>query len=111
MKNNEYLNGSTNIYIIGSVSHALSLKYALQFFQIQEQLEKIGFTIVNPIEVLQIKKKISYNYNVEGKLKKLIDSNWVYIMPDVSLRRGSNIEVTISLELNLKIILGLEEVV
>jgi hypothetical protein len=111
MKNNEHRINPKYIYIISSVSYALSIKYALNFFEIQKQLEDLGFTIVNPIEILKVKENILYNYCVKDKLKKLINSDWVYIMPEVSLQRGRNTEVAISLELHLKIILGLEEVV
>ena len=109
MKYNEDPNITKNLYVISSVSYALSLKCALHFFQIQNQLENIGFTIANPIEIFAKKNQISYKYNIRDKLKKLISCDWVYIMPDVSLQKGSNTEVTISLELDLKIILGLEE--
>ena len=111
MKYNEDPNSTKNIYVISSVSYALSLKCALHFFQIQNQLENVGFTIANPIEIFAKKNQISYKYNLQDKLKKLVTSDWVYIMPDVSLQKGSNTEVTISLELDLKIILGLEELI
>ncbi|MFV5686502.1 DUF4406 domain-containing protein [Flavobacterium sp. GB2R13] len=117
MENNKYLDCPKNIYIISSVSYALSLKSALHFFQLQKQLENVGFTIVNPIEIFITKKEISYTYDVRNKLKKLINCDWVYIMPDVSLQKGSNTEVRISLELDMKIIhgdilnVGLEELV
>ena len=109
MKYNEYPYSTKNIYIISSVSYAVSLKCALHFFEIQQQLENIGFTIANPIEIFANKKEISYKYDAQDKLKKLVTCDWVYIMPDVSLRKGSNAEVKIILELDLKIILGVEE--
>jgi hypothetical protein len=106
MENNRYLDCPKNIYIISTISYTLSLKSALHCFQLQKQLENIGFTIVNPIEIFMTEKEISYTYNVRNKLKKLINCDWVYIMPDVSLQSGSNTEVRISLELDMKIIQG-----
>ena len=106
MENIESLNCPKNIYIISSISYQQSLKYALQFFQLQRQVENLGFTVVNPIELLIVNDEMSYTYNVQDKLKKLINCGWVYIMPDVSLQKDSNIEVKISLELDVVIIQG-----
>jgi hypothetical protein len=106
MENIESLNCPKNIYIISSISYQQSLKYALQFFQLQRQVENLGFTVVNPIELLIANDEMSYTYNAQDKLKKLINCGWVYIMPDVSLQKDSNIEVKISLELDVVIIQG-----
>lgn len=106
MENIESLNCPKNIYIISSISYQQSLKYALQFFKLQRQVENLGFTVVNPIELLIVNDEMSYTYNVQDKLKKLINCGWVYIMPDVSLQKDSNIEVKISLELDVVIIQG-----
>ena len=106
MKNMKCCGRPKNIYIISNVSQTLSLKNAMHFFQLQMQLENVGFKIVNPIKIFMTKKEISYHYDVRNKLKKLINCNWVYIMHDVSLQNGSNTEVSISLDLNMNIIQG-----
>ena len=108
MKKNKFSECPKNIYIIGSVSTGLSLKYALHFEHVQKQLENIGFTVVNRIVIFKKEKpkEILYLDYTRRNLKKLIACDWVYIMPDVSLEKGGNTEVKISLDLNMTILQG-----
>jgi hypothetical protein len=93
-----------NIFIVSSISLRRSLKPAIHFSVQQKYLEDMGFTVVNPIEMHFHKKEMSYDYNSSNNLKKLIDCQWVCIMPDVSLKNSGNAELQISLELHKIII-------
>ena len=64
-------------------------------------MENLGFNVVNPME-----SEASYCLFTKSNLKKLIESDAVYIMSNVSLDWGNNIEMKISIGLDLIIING-----
>ena len=106
MENNKFSEYPKNIYIICTVSTTLSLKSRMRFYHVQKQLKNIGFTVVNRRAIVETAKEISYLDHTRKNFKKLIACDWVYIMPDVSLEKGDNTEVKISLDLNMTILHG-----
>lgn len=92
------------IYIIRNDTDPLSLKSRINFYRQQKLLESFGYEILNPIERID---NYSLKVGFECKkfnLKTLIECTAVFIMEDVSLKRGDNVELQISIDLGLMII-------
>ena len=92
----------SKIYIIGNITNPLSFATRLSFYRHQRLLESYGYIVINPLEAIKkLKTRSEFNkYN----LKKLIECNAVYVMSDVSLKRGGNLELKISIDIGLFII-------
>lgn len=88
-------------YIISNKQNQHSLLYRREYSKAQLYLENLGFNVVNPME-----SEASYCLFTKSNLKKLIESDAVYIMSNVSLDWGNNIEMKISIGLDLIIING-----
>lgn len=94
------------IYIIGNSYHTSSLATKVKINKIEKILIKKGFEVVNPLEIYQ-KKSISTTEATLHNIKKLISCKAVYVMPEVSLKKGVNLELKISIDINLIILQGL----
>ncbi len=73
---------------------------------IEKKLIKKGFSVYNPLEVYKKNKSISTAEATLDNIKKLIKCKAVYVMPEASLIKGENLELKISLDLNLIILSG-----
>jgi Domain of unknown function (DUF4406) len=97
---------NNTIYIIRNRVDKLNEFTILRMNQIQKKLENMGFTVINPINDAKInflcKKTIRFNY------KELLSSDAVYVMSDVSFKKGENTELKISLDINLLLIQDLD---
>jgi hypothetical protein len=94
------------IYIIGNKQEYKSITIKNRINFIEKKLIKKGFNVSNPLEVYKKNKKISNTAATLSNIKKLIECKAVYVMPEVSLIKGENLELKISLDLNLTIITG-----
>lgn len=90
-----------NIYIIGNKEYQATLFYRREFSWVQLRLEFLGFNVVNPLDIAK-----SDCFITKSDLRKLIESDSVYIMSNVSLGNVGNVEVRISLCLGLYVING-----
>lgn len=94
------------IYIIVNAEDNKSLVTKLKIKKVEKRLIKRGFGVVNPCKIYE-KKSISTTEATLYNIKKLITCEAVYIMPEVSLKKGDNLELQISIDLNLIILQGL----
>ncbi len=95
------INTISRIYIIGDITNPSSFTTRLNFYKHQLLLESYGYIVINPLEAINdMNFKTSFECS-KYNLKKLIECNAVYVMSDVSLKKGDNIELKISIDLNL----------
>jgi hypothetical protein len=93
------------IYIIGNKQEYNSIVTKDRIDFIEKKLIKKGFSVINPLEVYKKNKRISNTEATLRNIKKLIECKAVYVMPEVSLIKGENLELKISLDLNLIILI------
>ena len=94
------------IYIIGNKKQYKSIITKEKINLIEQKLAIQGFKVSNPLEVYKKNKRISNTEATLINIKKLIECRAVYVMPEVSLIKGENLELQISLDLNLIILVG-----
>lgn len=94
------------IYIIGNKQEYKSIVTKDRINLIEKDLVKKGFNVSNPLEVYRKNKRITNTEATLRNIKKLIECKAVYVMPEVSLIKGENLELKISLDLNLIILIG-----
>lgn len=83
----------------------MSFKAKIKFYRQQKLLESFGYKIVNPLERMSSgDSKTEIEKKKLISLQKLISSSAVFIMDDVSLKRGENLEVNISVDCGLVIL-------
>lgn len=100
----EDISSNSGVYIIGDLTNPNSIRTRIKFNVHQRILESFGYKVINPLKSLKnIHLKTDYEYN-KYFLKKLIDCNAVYVMSDISINKGENIELKISIDLGLLII-------
>ena len=95
------------IYIIGNIEDFNCIKTIRKFRQLEKKLSKECFDVVNPLKIYTTNNLISKLEATPLNLIELITANAVYIMPEVSFNKGYNIEVKLSLYLNLIVIHGM----
>jgi hypothetical protein len=101
------MNELPKIYIIASNEDSSSIKTKLKIKKLEKRLEKKGFEVVNPLNIYVKKKSISTIEATIYNIKQLLSCKAVYVMPEVSLKKGENLELKISLDINLIIVQGL----
>jgi hypothetical protein len=94
------------IYIIGQTHDNKSLLNKKKIDAVEKKLVEIGFEVINPLTIYKKNKSITTYEAALENIKKLIECKAVYIMPEVSLKSGDNLELKISLDFNLQIFHG-----
>lgn len=90
----------TKIYIAGKVTGEPKHSCALKFATAQKELEKQGYEVVNPIEVVG-------DFNADWKtamrkcIKALMDCDAIYMLPDWHDSKGAKIEHSLAIDLSL----------
>jgi len=92
------------IYIIANPPIELSATFIEGIRKVQLLLESKGFKVYNPYLEMQTG---NFSSGFTAKLQNLMKSRAVYVMPDVSLRKGESTELSIAIDLDLLIINGL----
>lgn len=98
------MNKLAKIYIIGNIKDYKSIVTKLNINRLERRLIERGYEVVNPLKIYKRNKSIS---NSEAKLyniKKLLTCNAAYVMSEVSLKKGDNLELKISLDIDLLIL-------
>lgn len=101
------MNELPKIYIIACTEEFSSIKTKLKIKKVEKRLEKKGFQVINPLNIYVKKKSISTIEATIYNIKQLLSCKAVYLMPEVSLKKGENLELKISLDINLIIIQAL----
>lgn len=90
----------TKIYIAGKVTGEPKHLCTLKFATAQKELEKQGYEVVNPIEVVG-----DFNADWETAMRKcikaLMDCDAIYMLPDWHDSKGSKIEHSLAIDLGL----------
>jgi hypothetical protein len=100
------MNKLPKIYIIGNTDDTSSLATKVKINKVEKRLIQKGFDVINPLKIYE-KKTISITEATLHNIKKLISCKAVYVMPEVSLKKGDNLELKISIDINLIILQGL----
>lgn len=101
------MNHLPKIYIIGNTKDYKTLVTKRKIYNIEKKLEKKGFEVINPLKTYKINKNISTTEATLNNIRRLLECKAVYVMPEVSLEKGDNLELKISLDINLLILQGL----
>jgi alpha-N-acetylglucosamine transferase len=101
------VNKLPKIYIIGNTDDYRSLTTKIKINKLEKRLTNKGFEVINPLEVYEKNILITSTEAIVHNIKKLISCKAVYIMPEVSLKKGENLELKISLDINLIVLQGL----
>jgi len=97
---------NAKVYIIGSIPFEISTRCIKDIYATQMLLENRGFEVINPLNAI-LANKGSLREAMFINLKCLMACNSVYIMPDVSLKKGECSELKIAIELNLLVYQGM----
>lgn len=95
------------IYIIANNIDPLSIRSRMKFYEHQRVIESFGYIVINPLQVICTDNLKTNFKRTKDNLIKLIECEAVYLIPDVSLKRGNNVELKISIDLGLLILQGL----
>jgi nucleoside 2-deoxyribosyltransferase len=88
------------IYIAGKVTGLPKQEVIDKFSEVQINLERCGFTVINPIEVVK-DFDASWEFAMKKCIKALVDCDAVYLMACHTQSVGAMIEM--QLAINLKI--------
>lgn len=94
-----------NVYIIGNHKEGFSVENQLKYYSVQMMLIEIGFNVTNPMERLY-SEDFTKSEAKRKNLKDLMNSDAVYIMPDVELTK-TNLELKLAIDFNLFTIISL----
>ncbi len=100
------MNKLPKIYIIATTEEFQSIKTKLKIKKLEKRLEKKGFQVVNPLNIYIKNKSISTIDATIHNIRQLLSCKAVYVMPEVSLKKGDNLELKISIDINLLIVQG-----
>lgn len=97
------MNKLPKIYLIIPNEESLSYKTKLKVKKVEKRLKEKGFEVVNPLKIYK-KKSISTIEATIYNIKELLSCEAVYIMPEVSLKKGDHLALQISIDINLLIL-------
>lgn len=92
------------IYIIRNNETIPTDIMKLKINNLQKKYTDMGFKVVNPLDIYS-KYSFGNHKAVLYNLKELLSSSIVFVMHDVSLKKGGNTELRISLDLSLTVII------
>lgn len=98
------MNSKPKIYIVGNTKNHKSHTTKKKFFDLEKTLTKKGFQVVNPLNIYKTNTRITSVEATLHNIRKLIECNAIYLMSEVSLKKGENLELKIGLDINLVII-------
>lgn len=91
------------VYIAGKVTGEPKHSCALKFAMAKKELEKRGFEVVNPIEVVG-----DFNADWETAMQKcikaLMDCEGIYMLPDWQDSTGAKLEYNLAETVGIKIV-------
>lgn len=90
------------IYIAGRVTGLPKNKVIKKFFEAQQELEKLGFEVINPIRVVN-NWKTPWNTAMKQCIVALLDCDAVYMLSDWEKSKGAKVEYNIALSLQIPI--------
>ncbi len=102
------------VYIAGKVSGLPFLDVVGKFARAFDEIEALGFEVVNPIEIVQdyLHANPKYLESTEDEIwklamrlciKELVDCDAIVLLPDWSNSRGAKVEYRIAMDLDLAI--------
>ena len=94
------LSSFSRIYIIGKLSPAITIQQRRKYHEAQTLLQRRGFEVVNPVALME-GENIGMEDVWRKGLQELLSCGSVYILNDVSFRKGENLELKIAMDLNL----------
>lgn len=90
------------VYIIGNKSLLLDGISREEYYAAELALVQMGFKVMNPMNKIVI-NRYSVEESKKKKIKNLMNSDAVFIMPDVELTKN-NLELKIAMHFNFTII-------
>lgn len=104
--------GLSKIYIAGKISGLPMKEVTAKFAQAQKDLEGVGYTVVNPVELVRnylhshypnqtLSDEAIWRIAMRVCIKELVDCEAVCLLPDWQESRGATIEQQLALDLRI----------
>ena len=91
------------IYIAGKVTGEPIAECTMKFGVAQKTIEALGFTAVNPLEVVN-DFKATWENAMKKCIKALMDCDAVYMLPDCANSPGAKLETRLASEFNMPLL-------
>lgn len=89
-------------YVAGKITGLPKSHVTEKFSVVSNQLERAGYSVVNPANVTD--EPITWDTAVRNEIKKMLECDEVHMLPDWQESRGAQLERDIALRLGMTVI-------